>query len=333
MTVPFKGAASPRELNAGHFRKAAERLDCDVAAIRAIWEVEAAGEHFLRDGSVIRRFEPHHFPRQFWDRIGFEVRAGEAPWRASKRQSSEAMFRRAWQVHAAAALTASSWGAPQIMGFNHRDAGFRNARSMVEHMAKGAPQQLGAFVQLVEEWGIAGAIRAHDWRAFAARYNGSGQVDHYARLIEAAYRRHSGQRSRQVLRSGARGKAVRQLQAALDIEVDGAFGPQTEHAVRAFQRRRGLVVDGVVGHKTWAALEAALETRELSVPVQETPADARTGQTQGVAGGLALVSAVAAAAGQVRDVLPEDVFTWAAGAAIVAGVIFATAAAVRWVRS
>ena len=53
---------------------------------------------------------------------------------------------------------------------------------------------------------------------------------------------------------GDRGPAVRKIQAALGVAVDGVFGPQTERAVKRFQRRHGLVVDGVVGPQTRGAL-------------------------------------------------------------------------------
>lgn len=61
------------------------------------------------------------------------------------------------------------------------------------------------------------------------------------------------------LRQGARGAWVSTLQQKLNakgyhLSVDGAFGPKTDAAVRAFQRSRGLVVDGIVGPKTWGAL-------------------------------------------------------------------------------
>ena len=65
---------------------------------------------------------------------------------------------------------------------------------------------------------------------------------------------------RRVLRNGARGDDVAELQGMLRaelgraVEVDGIFGPQTEHAVRAYQRAHGLVVDGIVGPQTWATL-------------------------------------------------------------------------------
>ncbi|WP_374365942.1 N-acetylmuramidase domain-containing protein [Stutzerimonas sp.] len=66
---------------------------------------------------------------------------------------------------------------------------------------------------------------------------------------------------------GARGLAVRNLQAALKlagiaVTVDGDFGEQTERAVAAFQRRAGLVDDGVAGPKTLAAL-AGRDTSKL----------------------------------------------------------------------
>jgi len=48
------------------------------------------------------------------------------------------------------------------------------------------------------------------------------------------------------------------------IAIDGVYGPQTAHAVRAFQRRHRLVVDGKVGTQTWRALGRA--TCEASTP-------------------------------------------------------------------
>jgi peptidoglycan hydrolase-like protein with peptidoglycan-binding domain len=45
--------------------------------------------------------------------------------------------------------------------------------------------------------------------------------------------------------------AVKQLQSALHLPVDGEFGPETEAAVRRLQGRHGLTVDGIVGPATW----------------------------------------------------------------------------------
>jgi cell wall-associated NlpC family hydrolase len=56
------------------------------------------------------------------------------------------------------------------------------------------------------------------------------------------------------LSRGSSGTSVRQLQIELGVTADGAFGPQTEAAVRAFQRAHGLPVTGLVGPLTRAAL-------------------------------------------------------------------------------
>ena len=56
------------------------------------------------------------------------------------------------------------------------------------------------------------------------------------------------------LKKGSKGEEVKVLQKALNVTVDGNFGPKTEEAVKAFQKSKGLTLDGIVGPKTWAAL-------------------------------------------------------------------------------
>ena len=38
------------------------------------------------------------------------------------------------------------------------------------------------------------------------------------------------------------------------VDIDGAFGPATENAVRQFQQQYGLTVDGIVGQETWGKM-------------------------------------------------------------------------------
>lgn len=61
------------------------------------------------------------------------------------------------------------------------------------------------------------------------------------------------------LQNGASGASVRTVQGLCvarghSIAVDGAFGPQTEAAVKAVQSAAKVSVDGVVGPETWPAL-------------------------------------------------------------------------------
>ena len=60
------------------------------------------------------------------------------------------------------------------------------------------------------------------------------------------------------LKRGSHGPTVVALQQRLHVPADGAFGPQTERAVRRFQARHRLTVDGIVGAQTAAALHLRL---------------------------------------------------------------------------
>ncbi|WP_255398296.1 peptidoglycan-binding domain-containing protein [Salirhabdus sp. Marseille-P4669] len=47
---------------------------------------------------------------------------------------------------------------------------------------------------------------------------------------------------------------MERIQRAVNVTVDGIFGPITESAVKNYQRRHGLTVDGIVGPLTWEVL-------------------------------------------------------------------------------
>jgi peptidoglycan hydrolase-like protein with peptidoglycan-binding domain len=73
-----------------------------------------------------------------------------------------------------------------------------------------------------------------------------------------------------LLKVGARGEDVRQLQQALAAggfdpgPADGVFGSRTRAAIRAFQASQGLVADGVIGINTRRALVDLLESTQYA---------------------------------------------------------------------
>jgi len=56
--------------------------------------------------------------------------------------------------------------------------------------------------------------------------------------------------------------AVKRIQEALKITVDGKFGLQTKKAVGAFQSANNLKVDGIVGPATWAKMFGSVKALE-----------------------------------------------------------------------
>lgn len=92
----------------------------------------------------------------------------------------------------------------------------------------------------------------------------------------------------EVLRDGSSGASVRELQQQLNqlgyrgadgqpLETtSGKFGPQTEHALRAFQADRGLKVDGEYGERSREALtKATRDAARETTPAETTPQSVR----------------------------------------------------------
>lgn len=288
MTKPWMGAAARARSN--DFIAAAEAIGCDVAAVQAVWQVEASGRSFRSDGTLERRFEPH------------KLRTPDGTFRTSAKLTSrqrEAKFAAAYARDPVDAMKATSWGGPQIMGFNAEAAGYPKVGAMVEAMADSEGEQLQAFVRLIKTWKLDSALRAHDWRTFTARYNGNANVAEYSARIEAAYQALSGKASPVVLRSGDKGAAVKKLQYALGIDVDGSFGPATDKAVREFQQRMKLPVDGIVGKRTWQALEGYTSVSGIK---QEATPDRIAKVSEMVGIGATAAGAVAT----VGSALPES---------------------------
>ena len=109
-----------------------------------------------------------------------------------------------------------------------------------------------------------------------------------------------------VLKKGTTGAAVIELQnllrsAGLAVTVDGAFGPKTQAAVKAFQAQhldmhgRPLTVDGVVGPVTWWSL------RHAGAPVQpQAVIDYTTMPPESLGGSPCGRAALAAAIGELK---------------------------------
>jgi len=246
----------------GAVSAAAAKLSCELAAVRAVMDVESRGG-FQADKRPKILFERHVFSRLTsgkFDRknpkVSSPVAGGYVGGPGEYLRMEEAC-----KLDVDAGLSSASWGAFQIMGYHWKSLGYESVRDFVGKMFKSEDEHLAAFVAFVKKNGLADELRANDWRAFARGYNGPAfETYKYDQKLAAAYATHTlgiGARTdspRPTLQMGASGTAVAVLQTALGIEPDGDFGPATKKKVIAFQRAQGLTADGVVGPATWSKL-------------------------------------------------------------------------------
>ncbi|MET0587735.1 MAG: N-acetylmuramidase domain-containing protein [Novosphingobium sp.] len=260
MALEFSGPATG--LDDAAIESAATRIGCQVAAVRAVIDVESRGG-FLPDTRPKILFERHYFSRLTKGKFNASNPDISNPkWGGYKGGAAEyERLGRAIKLDRDAALRSASWGAFQIMGDNYKACGFDSAEAFVKAMVSGAPAHLDAFVGFVKKNGLSDELIRTDWAGFARGYNGPAyKANKYDDKLAAAYRFHSDGGShadspRPLLRQGDKGEAVQQVQLALGIKDDGDFGPKTKRAVIAFQKKSGLYADGIVGKNTWAKLD------------------------------------------------------------------------------
>jgi hypothetical protein len=260
MALEFSGPATG--LNDAAIEAAARKIGCQVAAVRAVIDVESRGG-FLPDGRPKILFERHYFSRLTGHRFdGTAPDISNTKWGGYKGGAAEYdRLGRAIKLDRDAALRSASWGAFQIMGDNCKLCGFANVEDYVTATVSGAPAQLDAFIGFVQKTGLADELIRRDWAGFARGYNGPAyKANKYDEKLAAAFAFHFAGGShadspRPTLRQGDTGEHVKILQRGLGVKDDGDFGPKTKEAVIAFQKKHHLFADGIVGKNTWAALD------------------------------------------------------------------------------
>ena len=178
---------------------AAKTLDVEIAAIRAVHQVEAGGSSgFLPDGRPVILFEGHIFWEQL-KRFGFDpTRFQEGNkdilfpvWNQKSYQGGTAEYdrlNRACVINHKAALMSASWGMFQIMGFNYGLCRFYSVYKYAAAMYLSHDNQLNAFVSLLQNTGMNLLLRECQWAEFARRYNGLRYKENrYIEKLQVAY--------------------------------------------------------------------------------------------------------------------------------------------------
>lgn len=255
----FTGPAT--RFTPGAIQKAADDIGCDVAAIKAVIDVESRGG-FLSDSRPKILFERHVFSKRTDSR--FDQSHPDISSRTpGGYKGGAAEYDRLGQAIAldrTAALESASWGAFQIMGYHHASLGMPDVEDFCRGMCNSEDDHLAAFVRFVELNNLDDELCRRDWAGFARGYNGPGFLkNRYDTKLAAAYTLHAVSPPRtdpiqRTLKMGDDGPDVAALQKKLGLVADGDFGPATKAAVVAFQKQNGLGSDGIVGSKTRQAL-------------------------------------------------------------------------------
>ncbi len=200
------------------FKSAASRLGCSVAQIRAVDEVESGGGWYkdvradilaldgaggFIDGPSLPKilFEAHIFARHSGGRFNrSHPNLSSAKWNRALYVGGQGEWTRlhgAMKLDRTAALMSASVGRYQIMGFNHKLAGFATVDAFWDAMMTSEAEHLAAFVAFIVASGLGDELRrisgkAEDCRAFAAGYNGKAYAaNNYHSKIATAFKKWS----------------------------------------------------------------------------------------------------------------------------------------------
>lgn len=180
------------------FKRAAQILRCEIAAIKAVAEIESRGNGFYADGFPVILFERHVFRKFTQGRYNksHPHLSGPAGNYGAAGQNQRNKFNEAFDLNPIAAMKACSWGKFQIMGFNHAVCGFATVGEFVDAMKKSEGEHLLAFVNFVINNGLADELRNKQWARFAKGYNGAGYAKNkYDIKLAAAYRKFAAQKT------------------------------------------------------------------------------------------------------------------------------------------
>lgn len=181
--------------------KVAVELNVEVAALKAIKEVESGGKALI-NGIPVMLFEGHVFWRQLQARkIDPQkyVKGNEdilyPKWTkvhyTGKNSGEYARLQKAMKINADAALESASYGMFQIMGNNYQMCGYKNVKEFYMDMCKSEEKQFYAFVKFIKAKGIIPYLQQKNWAQVAYRYNGSGyKANKYDQKLAAAYNKY-----------------------------------------------------------------------------------------------------------------------------------------------
>ena len=191
-------------------RDFAQRNNLEIAAVKAVNEVESSGRGFFVDGRPKILFEGHEFWRQLKAR-------GINPESISNSSNADILYSKWTKAHylggpaeysrlekasnlssdprfKEAAQASTSWGSYQIMGYHANKLGYASVQEFVDAMFVHERNQLEAFGKYIHAYGCIAHLRVKNWAKFAHCYNGPQYAQNkYDVKMAAAYQKYLAQ--------------------------------------------------------------------------------------------------------------------------------------------
>lgn len=197
----------PDRLTDEDFREVAEELGVEVAAVKAVVEIEAGAKHegFWANGKPIINFDLSMF-RKFAARNKINLSRYQRshavvfakPNRArygSYQAAQQARLDAARTIDDKTAIEGTFWGMFQLGGFNWKVCGTSSPDEFVRLMSRSERDQLELFAEFIRETGMLPLLKAKNWSAFARRFNGPSYARRgYHTRLARAYAKHKAKK-------------------------------------------------------------------------------------------------------------------------------------------
>lgn len=181
------------------YKEVAEELGVEVAAIKAVVEIEAGKSHqgFWDEGKPLINFDLTIF-RQMAKRNKVNLSKysrshsvvfsrPDSRKYGSQQAAQQARLDAAMTIDTLTAVQGTFWGMFQIGGFNWKKCGAASPEEFVRLMSRSERDQLELFGEFIVNSGLLSALKTKNWRAFAKGYNGPSYAarGYHTRLANA----------------------------------------------------------------------------------------------------------------------------------------------------
>lgn len=185
------------------YREVAQALGVEVAAIKAVVDIEAGRTHegFWADGKPLINFDLAMFRRfaaknkvnlgRYTHSHAVVFARPNTRKYGSQQAAQQARLDAARSIHDLSGIEGTFWGMFQIGGFNWQRCGAESPDDFVRLMSRSERDQLDLFANFIRNSGLLPHLKNKNWSAFARGYNGPAYASRgYHTRLANSYAKH-----------------------------------------------------------------------------------------------------------------------------------------------